>query len=258
MITLENSIASSMDCTDPGLIPFLPYILQDFLEIGSSPDTILGLIRRHQKRTDTMEILDLGCGKGAVSLKLASELDCRCHGIDGIEDFIRHARTAAGNSGVGSRCTFETGDIRLKIRELPPLKYGVIILSAIGPVFGDYYETSVSVREHLRDDGILIVDDGFTVNEGQTADPRVYGKKDILAQTGRAGMEMIDEKIMGPEEKGQYDEEYEDIVRRCRELIRQHPDKKELFESYIRKQKDEYDLLRGKIVSSTMVFRKRK
>lgn len=47
MKTLEETIAQAMDCQDKSILPFLPYILQDFWEIGSSANSILKIVKAH-------------------------------------------------------------------------------------------------------------------------------------------------------------------------------------------------------------------
>jgi hypothetical protein len=49
MKTLEESIATSLDCSEEPLLPYLPYILQDFWEIGASPEVIIDLIRTQKE-----------------------------------------------------------------------------------------------------------------------------------------------------------------------------------------------------------------
>lgn len=49
MKSLEESVATSLDCSGNSLLPYLPYILQDFWEIGASPEVIIDLIRKHKK-----------------------------------------------------------------------------------------------------------------------------------------------------------------------------------------------------------------
>jgi len=41
MKTLEESIATAMDAQDTAIVPFLPYILQDFWEIGTPAEASL-------------------------------------------------------------------------------------------------------------------------------------------------------------------------------------------------------------------------
>ncbi|MBU4451076.1 MAG: methyltransferase domain-containing protein, partial [Actinobacteria bacterium] len=91
MKTLEESVVTAMDGSDSGLFPFSPYILQDLWEIGASPEVIIELVRKHTNNYYSLSILDLGCGKGAVSIKLAKEFNCTCLGIDAIKEFINEA-----------------------------------------------------------------------------------------------------------------------------------------------------------------------
>ncbi len=104
MKSLEESVATSLDCSGNSLLPYLPYILQDFWEIGASPEVIIDLIRKHKKNYSTLDVLDLGCGKGAVSIKVALELRCRCLGIDALSEFIDEARRRAQEYHVTSMC----------------------------------------------------------------------------------------------------------------------------------------------------------
>ncbi|MCG8430743.1 MAG: methyltransferase domain-containing protein, partial [Candidatus Omnitrophica bacterium] len=116
--TLEQSIIRAMDGSDPGLIPFLPYILQDCWEIGSDPNTMIDLVRKHARDHANLRVLDLGCGKGAVSVKIAKEFKCDCFGIDAMEGFIDEANRKAKEHGVEHLCHFEAGDIRERVKTL--------------------------------------------------------------------------------------------------------------------------------------------
>ena len=71
MKTIEESIAFAMDCRNKEIVKFLPYILQDFYEIGSSPEQILKMVRENINTDKQLNILDLGCGKVAVLIKIA-------------------------------------------------------------------------------------------------------------------------------------------------------------------------------------------
>ena len=79
MRSIEECVVLVMDGSDKELFPFLPYILQDIWEIGADPNTIINIIRRHYKHHTCLNIIDLGCGKGAVSVKLSAALGCKCH-----------------------------------------------------------------------------------------------------------------------------------------------------------------------------------
>jgi SAM-dependent methyltransferase len=71
------SILESLDGKDPRVLPYLPFLLQDLWELGSSPGVISGLVKRHAQGQDRrLRVLDLGCGKGTVSVQLACDLEC--------------------------------------------------------------------------------------------------------------------------------------------------------------------------------------
>lgn len=53
------------------------------------------MIRKHICISEQTKILDLACGKGAVSVILAKELGCMARGIDIISEFIDFAREKA-------------------------------------------------------------------------------------------------------------------------------------------------------------------
>ncbi len=72
MKSLEESIMEAMDCNEFDILPFLPCILQDFQAIGTDPEVFVDLIFRQGKGDASLTVLDLGCGKGAVSIKIAA------------------------------------------------------------------------------------------------------------------------------------------------------------------------------------------
>ncbi len=45
MKTIEESVVIAMDGAESNLFPYLPYILRDLWEIGSSPEVIIELIQ---------------------------------------------------------------------------------------------------------------------------------------------------------------------------------------------------------------------
>jgi cyclopropane fatty-acyl-phospholipid synthase-like methyltransferase len=253
--SIEESVVTAMDGSDKELFPFLPYILQDVWEIGAEPAVIIGLVRKHATDYSGLRILDLGCGKGAISIKLAKEFNCSCFGIDAITEFIAEANSKAAEFDVAHRCRFEIGDIRESVKTLP--RFDIIILGAIGPVLGDYYATLTTLSKCLTPDGMLIVDDGYIEDESQYIHPLIQKKETVLQQVAAAGMTVIDEVIIQKDTIKESDDYiFERLQKRCLELIAKHPDKKELFEDYIQRQTDENDILETKIVCATIVIRR--
>ncbi len=256
MKSIEESVVIAMDGSNKELFPFLPYILQDIWEIGSDPEAIIKLIGKHFNRYDNLEVLDLGCGKGAVSIKVAHQFSCKCYGIDAIPEFISYAQGKAIEYDVEHFCKFEIGDIREKIKDLKT--YDIIILGAIGPVFGNYYSTLSTLSKHLNNSGIIIIDDGYIEDNSDYTHPLMLNKQELLHQINEAGMNLIEDDIMQSDRIKDSDNYiFDDLKKRCMELIDKHPDKKDLFENYIQKQEEENEVLENKVVCTTLVIKRR-
>jgi cyclopropane fatty-acyl-phospholipid synthase-like methyltransferase len=254
MKTIEESVVMAMDGSDKEIFPYLPFIVQDLWEIGTDPGAIIRLISKHFGNCDGFRVLDLGCGKGAVSIKVAEKLGCYCFGIDAIPEFISFAKNKANEFKVGHLCEFEVGDIREKIKTLPTT-YDIIVLGAIGPVFGDYYSTLTTLSKFLNESGIIIVDDGYIVDDSNYSHPLVQKKETIVQQIDSAGMRLLEVAIIPKDDlKDSDDYIFENIKKRCNELIHKYPDKQKLFSDYIEKQEEETDVLENKIVCSIMVI----
>jgi len=256
MKTVEESIAAAMDVKqDTAIIPFLPYIFQDFWELGTPPEIVIDLIRKNCTNHSDLRILDLGCGKGAVSIKTAAALKCHCLGIDAIPEFIEAAKGKATEYGVDSLCQFETGDIRVRIEELD--NFDVIILGATGPIFGDFYTALTAISKHLTDKGIVIIEEAYIDDTSTVRHPPYVFRKDLLKQFEQAGMELTDETQCNYGEIADMANEEENISRRCNELKAKYPDKATLFENYIQNQATENDALENDLSGSTMVLRRK-
>lgn len=255
METIEESVVMAMDGAESNLFPYLPYIMQDLWEIGSSPEIIIELLRKHVNDFSKIKILDLGCGKGAVSIKIAKEFSCHCYGIDAIKEFIGEAQNKSKEYNVEKHCHFEFGDIRTTISNFTD--YSIIILGAIGPVFGDYYSTLSILTKCLKQNGLIVIDDGYIEDGNNYSHPLMEKKSQILKQISDVGMNLLDEVIIDQDEIKTSDEYILDkIKKRCQELIKKHPDKSSLFYNYIKKQEEENEVLENKVTCSTMLIGK--
>jgi len=256
--TLDESIVAAMELPNSKLIKYLPYILQDYWEIGSSSEEIIKIIKKYKTNYSILDVLDLGSGKGAVSIKIASELKCKCFGIDAIDDFVVYSKYKSKEYFVNDLCDFETNDIRTRIKTLG--KYDIIILGAIGPVFGNYYDTLLQLKPHLNDDGLIIIDDGYIDDDCKKDFSNILKKSELISQINNAGMVLIDEvtinEISGIHEK--YDNEFANLQKRCMELAEKYPQDKELFFKYVEEQKEEYRILSDEIICATLVIKQNK
>jgi len=253
--SVEKSVVVALDGTDSKLFPYLPYILQDLWELGTSSEAVLNLVKKHTTNQSNLKILDLGCGKGAVSINLARELNCQCHGVDAVKEFIDEAKNKAKEFNVEKYCSFERDDIRVRFRNLKG--YDIIVLGAIGPVLGDYFSTLTKVSNCIKEAGLVIIDDGYIDDESEYSHPLVEKRSEILKQISDADMKLVDEIIIDKEKIIESDEHmYRNLKRRCQELIEIHPDERNFFVDYVKKQKEENEVLETKLVCSTMLIGK--
>lgn len=253
MTSVEKSVVTSLDGSDSRLFPFLPYILQDLWEIGASSESIIKLLCKHTSNHSNLKILDLGCGKGVISVRLAKKFNCACVGIDAIEEFIKEATKKAKEYGVEKRCQFEVGDIRKRVTELKD--FDIIILGAIGPVFGNYFSTLSTISKCFNEHGLVLIDDGYIEDESSFSHPLMEKRSSILKQITQAGMKLRDEIIVTDDEiKSTDDLIFQKVKKRCQELIEKYPEKSTLFLEYIKKQEEENEILETKVICSTMLI----
>ena len=100
-----TEVARSLDAA-PDLLPFLPELLADLDSLGSQPEAIVRLLSGVV--APGRRVLDVGCGKGAVALALARELDLAVVGVDLFEPFVEKAVAWASAQKLGDPLDPET------------------------------------------------------------------------------------------------------------------------------------------------------
>lgn len=250
MQTVEEKLAKSLTAETVELIPHLPYLLQDLWELGSSPRDILGLITEHIQAPEGTRVLDLACGKGAVSVNLAKELGCLVKGIDLLPEFIDFALNKAQEFGVGELCQFVVGDITKSVQT--EKGYDLVILGAVGDVLGNPEETITLLKNTVKKDGYIIIYDAYGNDETNRKYPT---REQWLAIFNRTGVRLIDEKIIDEDELASLNDEQQAlIVKRANELKEKLPEKAHLFDSYIHSQQAECDELENEISGVTLLL----
>ena len=253
----DEKLAKSLTADTTEIIPFLPYLLQDLWELGSSGEEMLSLVRRHITIGKDFSVLDLGCGKGAVSVTLARALGIRCKGIDLIPDFIREAAAKAIEHGVERLCNFEVGNIRKSITV--ENGYDLTIFGAVGDVLGGHSETLDALKATVKPGGYMLLDDGYRADDDDSI-LHFDGEYPTLGQwrelIRRAGLSLI--ALSPAEDRPNDNHEFECIYRRAQELIQIHPQHRLMFERYVENQRDEYDDLAERVIGATLLLQKPK
>jgi SAM-dependent methyltransferase len=144
----------------PELLPLLPALFADFTALGGWPDKVATILRESAQLPQEAAVVDLGCGKGAVSLVLAAELGYRVTGFDLFEPFLEDAASGARAAGVHHLCSFEVADIRDRAEAVAA--FDVAIFAAVGAgLYGDYSDCIAAIRRWTRPDGYIVISDGF-------------------------------------------------------------------------------------------------
>jgi SAM-dependent methyltransferase len=232
----KAQVAAALDAT-PELIPYLPALLADLWDLGSSPALIVDWLREAGLPAPGARVLDLGCGKGAVALSLARELGCSAHGVDLFEPFLEEARTRAGEWDLAGSCRFERGDLREVARTARG--FDAVVYASVG-VLGAVDDCVAVLRQCVRSGGWMVVEDGCLA-EGIGAPEPGYERYAGLAESRRRlesqGDRIVREHVLGPAEMRALDESYIRRIRaRAEALAAAHPQDADLIRGYVARQ----------------------
>ena len=255
----EEKLARSLSWETIELLPFLPYLLQDFWELGSDPDVMTELIRKYMSISDKTRILDLACGKGAVSVRLAEKLRVRVKGIDLLPEFIEYANRKAKEHNVDDLCEFLIDDINEAVKS--EKDYDCVIYGAVGPdVLGGPAEALRNLKTAVKPGGIIMIEEGFIPDDGKREDVRynadVYFPEQYwISLFKEMDLELIETASGHSEGSLDSDSGLAAIAARASELIEKHPEKKAMFEGYVRNQQKEYADIDDSLVCVTWVLK---
>lgn len=253
MTTVETKLAESLSSSSTELIPFLPYLLQDLYELGSSPHDMLQIIQQHLPNPQKLKVLDLACGKGAVSIGLAKTLKCQVKGIDLMPDFIEVAKSVAIKEHIEACCQFEVGDINQSVHI--EKDYDLVIYGAVGAVLGSPEETLYKLSKTLKKGGYVLLDDGYSRIE---PNPPYLTRDAWLAVIQKAGFRLMAEIPSDETFEGVLDEQIQMISKRVFELCNQYPNQRDLFLDYLKNQETEVEMLTTDIKGVTLLLKKQK
>lgn len=265
---VEEKLAKSLTAQTPELIPYLPYLLMDIWDLGSSPEDMRTLIEEHLPSPHKLHLIDMGCAKGAAPVYLARAFGCHVKGIDIIPEFIEAAVKHAEANGVGDLCEFVVGDINEAV--LIERNYDIAILDAIMDVLGTPAETIRMIRHVIKESGYLLINDAYKFHpEDQKqidsgAEAKSTGSKysspkmsldeipefppevleapyltysEWLALFRAEGLEVVATIVTEGQALFSFNDAQKELIRvRAEELKGLHPEKQALFDEFIRAQ----------------------
>ncbi len=258
MLDLKDSAVQARDGADIELYPYLPYLLQDLWEIGSSARNTIDILVKNNvpEQVKQLHILDLGCGKGAISIPIAKELNATGFGIDAFPEFIEEARLKSKIWRVKNQCKFVAGDIRLDVKK--QAGFNLILLASIGPIFGNVEQTLEIVQNCLVPHGFVSLDEAFTP-ENSEADLQMYLREgEFYRQIMKSHFRIIDQKIASHEEMEESDTNiFAQIKMRAYELMTYYPSQKHLLDAYLDAQLKENDVLENVVKNVSLLLQRK-
>ena len=255
MENAKKDVAKSLDLNNLDLLEYIPYLLQDLFDMGTNPNSVLEVIKKHDIiKSPHAKILDLGCEKGAVSIAIAKELGFKIYGVDWMAAFIEEAKKYAFKFGVSDLCRFEVGDIKDIVKT--EIGCDLIIFGAIGQIFGDYKQTLSSLSRCIKNGGYLIIDDGYIDDNSDYSDENYMKHCTLLKIINESGFILVEEKIENnvQDTNKSY---FELIKKRAEELKKRNPENALLFEDYVKSQENENYVLENKVKCAVFVLKKK-
>lgn len=214
------------------------------------PDVMVKLSKKHIP-VKFLQIADLGCGKGTISVALAKEFDCKITGIDAMPDFIDSAKEYALRENVSEKCRFFTGDIRTEILLLSG--FDLVILGAIGNVLGNVGETLLKLRKILSPDGFILLDDAWSKQIEISKDSAFPTTTEYFSMIADAGSKVVEMDVAEmTDHSGQEKIMMDSMQKRCDELTLKHPQLKQIFKHYIQNQQHEFNMMKFELTCATL------
>jgi len=230
MDDLEASVLASLDGQDPDLLPLLPELLADLEGLGSDALLIEGLLAG--RLPSDARLLDLGCGKGAVTLHLLARHPWTALGLDGLPAFIQRARERALELGLADRCRFEVADIRSWGGDG---RFDAILLGAIGPILGPLDATLAHLEPWLAPGGMVFLDACCSLGELPAEGLETHAQ--LMARIHQANYRVLAEvEGLGPDRDADHQRMFDAIARRVEALIQRQPEHRDRVGPYVQNQ----------------------
>jgi len=245
----------TLDAENKELIPYLPYLLKDLWELGSIHAYKYELLNKNMLTRDKPAIIDLGCGKGAELVQLSQKFDFEGTGVDIIPEFIDDAnfRKRLNNC---EHLTFILDDYKENLSKYS--NYDVLFFVYDEVVFGSISDTLKTLKNVIRkDSGYILFDNAFLKDKSKADIMKGYDTySSIKTQITSSGYDIL-AYIFWDNKYVSRMNEFNNIciAKRAEELSEKYPDKKELFNSYTKKQIEVSKLLENDLTCITWLLR---
>lgn len=179
------SIPHSLNAPERAL-PILAAFFEPLTALGCAPRRVVRWLREAGVSRRQV-LLDLGCGKGAVSVAAARGIGCRVVGVDAFEPFLEAAREGARRGGVEGLCAFRRGDVK-RVGACVKGRFDAVVVLNVLPV-----ERALPLaRRWTKAGGIYVIDDAVRVAESDAyADAPTLEEAAALIERGGDRIERV-------------------------------------------------------------------
>lgn len=252
----QEMIAYALEI-DPALLPYVPELLADLEELGSDAEWIVEVLEALEL-PDATTVVDLGCGKGAVSVEIADELDFTVTGIELFEPFIESCEALAESTGVAELCEFRHGDVLEMAATTGP--FDVAVYAALGDVLGGPDETVRAIRQYVKPGGFMIISDLYLVEGGSRDFPGFerYSDQDATAALLTAHGDTLEKVVTATDDDDEEDDVDEGalIRQRAEALAQRFPAQREGLLAFADDQAAENAFIDSNLVDAIWVLRR--
>lgn len=252
MLSENEMVAYALE-TPVALLRYIPELLADLEDLGSDAGAIVSVLR-DLGPAESATVVDLGCGKGAVAIGIAKELELRVVGIDLFEPFIEHCEARAVSRGVSGLCRFIHGNILDRPARLGP--FDIAIFASLGDVLGPLDESIDVVRQYVRPGGHIVISDGFIKSGGSSDFPgfEPYADRDTMRARLTACGDTLVQEVIDADAFGAGEGEL--IAARAKAIALRSPEIAADVLAYARMQVAEYEFLARNFASAIWVLKR--
>jgi len=252
---LETEIAFAMEA-EAALLTHLPFLLQDLPSLSGAHEDIIDVLTE-VGLPKASAVLELGCGRGDILIRVAKAFDAHVTGIDGHAGFVQQAREAAAAAGLSRRCRFVVGDLRGAFAETA--RYDALLMIAVGPVLGDMATTIGALRALTKPGGLMVIDDAYLMDGAQpptSAYASYADRATTEAALTRFGDAIIARRERGPDLTAFNTLTLTTVPKRAEELKAIHPELAADLDTYVARQFEEVALSDGPVVPAIWALRR--
>ena len=221
--------------TPPQIALYIPKLLAGIWSMSIPVESVMELLQNEEHTRHIRSLLDLGCGKGAISISLAKHYGFKVRGIDIYAPYVDEARTRALKLGVDDICQFENDNIKKTVYGMAD--YDMVLLIWVGGVLGSVGESVEQIRRLVRPGGYMVIGEGCFKDGVQTDHAfqlRFASHAKTRNELTMHGDVILKELVIPPAEITSFYNDYIDSLRSgARECAGQHPEHAEILNEYV-------------------------